>query len=81
MIATSSDLARLTVHHCPDIISSDEHGDTLGPTSCGIVAGTYGTTRPADVTCHDCITALVASVDAMLTNPPNRTPNHQEMTR
>jgi hypothetical protein len=74
MIATSSDLARLTVHHCPTIVASDEYGDALGPTSCGIVAGTYGTTQPDLVTCADCIGAMI---DSLFT--PNT--NHQEMTR
>ena len=75
MIATSSDLARLTVHHCNTIVSSDEYGDILGPTSCGIVAGTYGTTQPDRVTCNDCIAAMIDS----LFQPTNQ-PNHQEMT-
>ena len=74
MIATASDLARLTVHHCNDIIATDEHGDVLGPTSCGIVAGTYGTTQPDRVTCSDCIGAMI---DSLFTPQPN----HQEMTR
>ena len=26
---TTSDLARLTVHHCNTIVSSDEHGDIV----------------------------------------------------
>lgn len=64
------------VHHCNDIIGSDQYGDVLGPTSCGIVAGTYGTTRPADATCHDCITALI---DSLFTPTTNHQP--QEMTR
>ena len=76
MIATSSDLARLTVHYCADVLATDEFGAVLGPTSCGIVAGTYGTTRAPDVTCNDCIGAMIDS----LFHPP-ATPNHQEMTR
>jgi hypothetical protein len=61
---TTSDLARITVHYCPDVLARDEYGDVLGPTTCGIPAGTYGTTQLEHVTCPDCIADTLAPISS-----------------
>ena len=68
-----------TTTHRAEIIGADQWGDILGPTWCGITAGTYATDQTERVTCTTC--AGMHRAFGIAAPAPIITEQTQEMTR